>query len=299
MFLKSGPSTLGELARAYGGLRPCRPTTLEQYRIAADLFERWAGGPVPLDQLDERAVQQFLTDYARTASPATVRSKRAGLLALWRAAAEDGMCEHPVRRVRVARSPRPVVEAWTYEEVAQLLAACTRLRRRHRCGLPRSVWWDLAVRLAWDSGLRWGDMIALPVAAVRPDGMAAWTQSKTGRPVVFRLDAGTMTAMRASLELCPRSLVVPWPATHETFAAQVRLLVRQAGIRPGTWKWLRRSSATDVELQAAGSGSSHLGHAPGSRVAELSYLAQAILGRRVACPQALPSVHSAKSPPLP
>ena len=163
----------------------------------------------------------------------------------------------------------------------------------HRCGLPRWQWWDLAVRLAWDSALRWGDLVALPVAAVRPDGVTSWTQSKTGRPVTFRLSQTSLEALHASLEACPRALVCPWPASHETFAQQVRVLVRHAGIRPGTWKWLRRASATDVELQQAGGGASHLGHAPGSRVAEVSYLAPAILGRRLACPQPLAPVHVA------
>jgi integrase len=290
MFLRSGPATLGELAREYAGIRPCRTNSLEQYRIVADLYERWAGGPVALHALDERSVQTFLADYATTARPSTVRSKRAHLLALWRAAADEGWCEPPVRRVRVARSPRPVVEAWTHDEVQQLLHACRRLQRRHRCGLPRWQWWDLAVRVAWDSGLRWGDLVALPAAAVRPDGVASWTQSKTGRPVTFRLSETSLEALHASLEACPRVLVCPWPASHETFAQQVRVLVRHAGIRPGTWKWLRRASATDVELQQHGAGASHLGHAPGSRVAELSYLAPAILGRRLACPHPLAAV---------
>ncbi len=275
MFRSTAPGTLGDLARQYAGVRPCRANSLEQYRIVADLYERWAGGPVPLHDLDERSIQLFLAEYGRTAAPSTVRSKRAHLLALWRAAADEGWCEPPVRRVRVARSPRPVVEAWTHAEVEQLLRACRDLPRRHRCGLPRWQWWDLAVRIAWDSGLRWGDLVALPVASIRPDGTASWTQSKTGRPVTFRLSQTSLEALHSSLEACPRVLACPWPASHETFAQQVRVLVRRSGVRPGTWKWLRRASATDVELQQHGGGATHLGHAPGSRVAEVSYLAPA------------------------
>jgi len=289
MYCRAGPRTLGQLAREYAALRPCRPDSVKQFIYAADLYERWAGGPVVLEQLDERSIQTWLADYSLRASPSTVRSKRAHVLALWRVAADEGWCEPPGRRVRVARAPRPVVDCWTHDEVQQLLAACRGLRRRHRCGLPRAVWWDLAVRVAWDSGLRWGDLVALPVAIVRPDGTASWTQSKTGRVVTFRLSESTLAALRASLEGCPRRLVCPWPASHETFAAQARRLVARAGIRAGTWKWLRRASATDVELQEAGSAAAHLGHAPGSRIAELSYLAPAILGRRGVVPRPLAS----------
>jgi hypothetical protein len=71
-----------------------------------------------------------------------------------------------------------------------------------------------------------------------------------------------MEALRATLEVCPRSLVCPWPASGETFRDQVERLVHRAGVRPGTWKWIRRGSGTDVELQARGAGHRHLGNTP-------------------------------------
>jgi len=254
---------------------------LRQYQIVATLYERWAGGPVLLEQLDETSVSEWLRDYAQTAAPSTVRGKKAMLLAIWRAAADDGLCDPPTRRIRSIRrsAPRPLVEAWTLEEVEQLVAACRGLPRRHRCGLPRRQWWDLAVRVAWDSGLRWGDLVGLPVARVRPDGTTTIIQAKTGRPVSFVLSAGTLEALRVSLLACPRLLVRPWPASQESFMAQARILVRRAGIRAGTWKWLRRASGTDVEVQRPGAGAVHLGHAPGSRVFAESYGDPEIIGR--------------------
>jgi integrase len=289
MYSRSGPSTLGKYAQAYSLLRDVKAGTLRQYEIVATLYERWAGGPVLLEQLDETSVSEWLRDYAQTAAPATVRGKKAMLLALWRAAADDGLCDPPTRRIRSIRrsAPRPLVEAWTLEEVEQLVAACRGLPRRHRCGLPRRQWWDLAVRVAWDSGLRWGDLVALPVARVRPDGTTTIIQAKTGRPVSFVLSRGTLEALRVSLVACPRLLVCPWPASHEAFTAQVRLLVAKAGIRAGTWKWLRRASGTDVEVQRPGAGSVHLGHAPGSRVFAESYGDPEIIGRLMPGPRPL------------
>jgi integrase len=293
MFRRSAPETLGAYARQYGLLRDCKPGTLRQYVIVADLFERWAGRPVLLEQLDETSVSEWLRDYAAEAAPATVRGKKTMLLALWRAAADDGLCEPPTRRIRSIRrsAPRPLVEAWTLEEVEALLAAARNLQRRHRCGLTRAAWWDLAIRVAWDSGLRWGDLVQLPVARIRPDGSATVIQAKTGRPVSFRLSGPTVAALRASLAACPREIVCPWPASQESFLAQVRILVRKAGIRPGTWKWLRRGSGTDVELQRPGAGSVHLGHAPGSRVFAESYGDPTILGRQIPAPRSLPGLN--------
>lgn len=287
MFRRSGPETIGTYARqGYSLLRDVKPSTLRQYVIAADLFERWAGRPIRLDELDEASVSAFLRDYSATVAPATVKGKKASILALWRSAADDGLAAEPVtRKIRKTRVPEKVVVAWTKSEVEQLLEACKVLPRRHRCGLPRSEWFALAVRVAWDSGLRWGDLIEIPVSAIRPDGSASWTQSKTGKVISFTLSPSTMVALRASWLSCPRSLVCPWPATHETFTDQVERLVAKAGIREGTWKWIRRGSGTDVELQSRGSGHEHLGNT--RAVFDASYGDRTILGRQAPTPREL------------
>jgi integrase len=291
MFRRAGPQTLSDYARDYGLLRDVKPGTLRQYQIVAGLFTAWSGHDVRLDELDEDSVSAWLRDYAAEAAPATVRSKRATILALWRAAADDQLCDPPTRRVRALRrsAPRPVVEAWLYEEVEALLLAAQGLKRRHRCGLPRSIWWDLAIRVAWDSGLRWGDLVALQVAQIRPDGTATVIQQKTGRAVGIRLSESTLAALRASLEACPRTLVLPWPASQESFIRQSRLLVKKAEIRAGTWKWLRRSSGSYCERDEPGTGASHLGHAPGSRIFHDYYAAPAIVARATRLPQELPA----------
>ncbi len=287
MFRRSGPSTVGHYARdGYSLIRDVRPESLRQLVMVADLFERWAGGPVPLEQLDEASVSAWLRDYSATVKPATVRSKKNQILALWRAAADDGLCEEPsARRVRRVRVPAQVVTAWTREEVEQLLRAAAGLPRRHRCGLSRAAWFDLAIRVAWDSGLRWGDLVALRVDQIGPDGTVSLTQSKTAKVSTFRLSPTTLDALRATLAACPRDLVCPWPASGETFRDQFSLIVQKAGIRAGTWKWIRRGSGTDVEMQLPGSGHLHLGNT--RRVFEQSYGDPTIIGRVTPAPREL------------
>lgn len=287
MYCRSGPSTIGEYARDYGLAHGVQSGTLHQYRIVADLFERWAGGPVRLEDLDERSVSAWLRDLAATHAPATVRSKRVGLLALWRAAAEEGFCDAPARRVRSVPVPAAPVEAWDADEVRRILKVTSALRGRHPCGLSRPEWWDLAVRVAWDTALRRGDQFKLAVEAVRDDGSMAVVQSKTRRLAILRLCPETHDRLRRSLLEAPRKLVTPWGASLETFADQFRRVVRLAGVRPGTWKWLRRSSASDVEAQMPGEGAMQAGHAPGSRVTAVHYLAPRLCGHRRAFPRPL------------
>jgi len=132
--------------------------------------------------------------------------------------------------------------------------------------------------VAWDTGLRWGDLVTLQADQIGADGLVVRPQRKTGRPYIGRISASTAEATRRSLERTPLGTVFPWEASHETFCAQFRHLTELAGVRMGTWKWLRRGSATDVELERPGSASAHLGHKPGSTIAATNYLDPAILG---------------------
>jgi integrase len=257
-------TTVADYAERYGSAAGIRDNSARQYAITAALFERWAGRPVLLEELNEQTVGRWLRDYGQAVAPTTVRSKRNQLIALWRAAADEHLCEPPRRRVRIAKVPWVPRQAWTVDEVRRLLAAAGRLKRRHRCGLPRSEWFDLAIRLRFSdiTGDRWCKV-----------------QSKTGRPASGRLAPGTVAAIAASRARLPRDVVCPWPATQNAFTGQVRRLVRLADIRPGTWKWIRRGAASNVEGKAPGAGMAarQLGHAPGSKVAELNYLDPAVV----------------------
>lgn len=272
MIRKAAPETLHEYLLEYSTTREIEAETIRQYGIAIRKLEEWAGHTFRLDELDELTISTWLRDYSRTVASNTVRSKRVQILALWRNAADDGYVDPPRRRIRTAKCNLDAPVAWTIDEVAALRSACRKLKRRHKCGLPRSVWWELAVMVAWDTGLRWGDLVRLKVNAIPPHGIFAWTQHKTKRVAICRLEPETMKLFRETLAACPRELVLPWPASGETFREQAKRLVAKAGIRPGTWKWLRRSSGTDVEIQEFGAASRQLGHRPGSRVAYVSYV---------------------------
>lgn len=272
MFRKVQPETLGAFARDYGVFREVCPGAVRQMVIAADLFERWAGAPVRLDELDERSVSEWLRSLAETRAPATCRSKRVSILALWRAAADEDLCDPPTRRVRSVRVVQEPVDCWTLEEVRQIRMACRKLQRWHPCGLRRAVWWELAVCVAWDTALRRGDMLRLRAVTIEPTGRAVVVQHKTRRSLPVRLEEETLALLRKSLRDAPRELVCPWPASEQTFCRQFARLVREAGVRPGCWKWLRRASITDCEAQHPGAGGPQGGHAPGSRITALHYV---------------------------
>ena len=153
--------------------------------------------------------------------------------------------------------------------------------------MPFSLFWEIAIRVGWDSALRWSDQFnTLRFDSIHADGMFQIRQAKTNRVTVCHLLPSTMAALRESRELYPRDLVTPWPKTQTTFAQQFARLAKTAGVN-GTWKFLRRGSATDVERRHPGAGSQHLGHTPGSRIAETSYFDQSLLKRNQTKPTEL------------
>jgi hypothetical protein len=276
------PMRLVDYIALYATTRALEPETVRQYRVTAERLDVWAGAHVLLTDLHEMLVSAFLADYGRSGvKPSTVRSKRTQLLALWRAAADDYLCDPPTRRVRSARVPWEPRDCWTLEEVDALVRAAQTIPRRFADGMPRREWFDLAIRIAWDTGLRWGDQVRLTTASLHGD-LVVVCQRKTRRPYCGRVSPSTRALLDDSLRRFPRDHVTPWRSSHETFNAQVRRLVARAGIRPGTWKWLRRGGGTDVEAQEPGKGlaARHLGHAPGSRVAEINYINPAIVAAR-------------------
>lgn len=290
MIRKATPQTLREYLIEYSTTREIESETIRQYEISIGRLEEWAGGEIRLDQLDELMISQWLRDYSKTVAKSTVRSKRVQIVALWRNAADDGYVDPPKRRIRTAKVVEEAPTAWTIDEVAKLRATCRKLKRRHKCGLSRAKWWELAVMIAWDTGLRWGDLVRLKVASIPAHGIFAWTQHKTKRVALCRIEPETMRLLRETLAECPRDLVLPWPASGETFREQAKRLVAKAGIRPGTWKWLRRSSGTDVEVQQFGAATRQLGHRPGSKVAYVSYVDPTIVAQAggIVWPRPLP-----------
>lgn len=275
IFVK-GVSLLGYLDQ-YAASRGISRCAMHQMKTSVILLERFAGKKLTVRDLTEDLLTRWLREYAAGRSPTTTRNKRVHVLALWRQAADDGLCRPPTRRIYRPQQRQAPVVAWTPGEVQQLLAAAAKLPRQHPCGLSRADWWSLAIRVSWDSALRWGDQCRLRVADIDAAGRVAVTQSKTGRVVVCQMSPMTIKHLRQSVAAAPRTLVTPWLASRESFNAQMRRLVVKAGVRPGTWKWLRRGSATDVERLNPGRGSAHLGHAPGSAVAARHYFDQSIL----------------------
>jgi len=252
------------------------PGTIEQFRVAIRLFDRWAGKPQTLHGLSEEHVRNFLHDYYATGkSPATVNKKRSLLLSLWNHAYEEELLDRPprTRRIPQARECPPLPEAWTAQEVGRLLAAVGEVYR----GTFTATYLRALVLILYDTGARVSEVLRLQADDVDlQTGTLIFRATKIGTERLARIHPDTCFACRAllSLERAPPGqppFSSPWDRTwlRELF----KRAARHAGLRVGrgnggVFHKLRRTSGSLVEANG-GDGSRHLGNS--RRVFEKHY----------------------------
>lgn len=254
------------------------PRTIEQLRVVIDSIEDFHGKAVTFDDLPA-IVNRWLEYLELRVAPRTVKSKRAGLITLWLAAYDNGVCPKPeTRRIRKPKCPRPTPDAWTMKELQALIDAAVQFRGEHYAtGIDRGLFWDALIRVCYDTGLRRGDLLTLKFSQLETDDegehVLRTVQSKTGDGIVHRLHPTTVQALRA-IAAPERETIFDWPHTKETFARHWHDILIAAGQKPtrrnGLQK-LRRTSASHLEAEQPGAATLHLGHRCGD-MARLHYI---------------------------
>lgn len=261
--------TLQDYLSRYHLTHDVTDSTIEHYKWVVRSFERLAG-PVELDRLTGDDVNRWLADLKQLGRSAwTIKQRKVSLLVLWRSAWQDGLAP-PIEPVRKLKPLRHDPQAWTLGEVRKLIATAESDRRR-------PLFWASLVRSGYDTGLRLGNLLALRIDQV--SGIMRLRQVKVGAPVAVQLRPETLQAIAAQVAGRPLSDLV-WPlwGRREALYRAFRRLVASAGIRRGTFRWLRRTAATQVETISPGAGTALLGHASRSTT-ERWYLDRSQLGQ--------------------
>jgi integrase len=234
--------------------------TQAEYGYAIRSLARFLGRPPLLTDLADSAISAWIDHLRATRSPHTARTQRGSVLTLWRAAWLADLVPQPPRRVRRLRMPEPTPEAWTAEQVACLANLAGELPGRVRFRPIRTgPHLEAFIRVAWDTGFRLGDILALRPQDIASDGRIDIRQHKTGRRHVVRLWPDTVAAVANTLRDEPRERV--FPLGRRWYQTRIRDLARQLGLS-GSVKWLRRSVATAAEIEG-GYGTRMLGHSDG------------------------------------
>jgi integrase len=223
-----------------------RESTETYYRRIASVFNAWAAAQ-GISEFTPQSVSEFLVAKQREGLSSHYRkSLRGGLRALLRHSNESfADC-----RVRPVKTDVIEPDAWTADEVAELVQAARRVYSRSPAD---EQYWRTIILVGYYTGASQIDIHRLTVRNFRADGLVQYVRSKTGKPV----NTAVPVAFLADL---PRGNPL-WPlrTSCEMFRINFSKIVMAANLT-GTFKKLRKSSGTSVDDLHPGRGHEHLGN---------------------------------------
>ncbi|HZV85534.1 MAG TPA: tyrosine recombinase [Brevundimonas sp.] len=173
--------------------RDASPHTLAAY--ARDLADAEAGVAGGLMQADETGVEAWYAGLARRGlSPATQARRRSAVRQFYRfALGEAWRADDPSRRLDAPKQGRSLPKILSGDEISRLLASAA---ARDGLGSLRLV---ALVELAYASGLRVSELLALRLEAVRRDPACLIVRGKGGKERLAPLNTAAREAVKTWL----------------------------------------------------------------------------------------------------
>lgn len=240
--------TIVDLVESYVLSRELAESSVDYYRRISRVLCTWANRRVPADEFNVDLVNRFLRDKQAAGRSCyyrkSLRNALRALLGFHLGATVRG-------QIRPVKLEPLQPAAWSAEEVARLIDACSCLKCAERQDYMRTL-----IAVAYYTGLSQIDLHRIERRDFDLLGVIRTKRSKTGRRVV----AAIPPALLSSLDSRPPTGPL-WPCltSRESLRKVFNRIVRKAGLR-GTFKTLRNSSGTAVEKLHPGRGHEHLGN---------------------------------------
>ena len=206
-------------------------------------------------------VSAWLSELHEARSAIPVNKNRRELLILWNHAYANAVIEQDSRRVRRFKQLQIIPVAWTADELSRLVEACYSLDGYFTNGIRRAAFWELLIRLAYDTGLRRGDLLSLHFDQLRDDGQIVLHQRKTGWiHICGPLRIETVEILHATLPP-ERELLCPFTSGWSVFYDWWHRIRDAAGVsKDGALHKIRKTAASYVERDHPGTAMVFLGH---------------------------------------
>lgn len=202
---------------------------------------------------------RYLKERLTKVSSVTVSYERAMLIVLWRWALDSALVDSPPKGLVKVKASRPPTRAWTLEQCCTAVKSSFSLdSETMKSGCPLGLFIRCWLLLGYESGARRGDLWRMKSTDFSGDTLW-WTQHKTGDPCPKILSEECVAAVMDMLSRSTNGTVLAWATCVSGGGKHMRkfLLREKLG---GSSKWLRRSSATHIEMANPGKGRIHLGH---------------------------------------
>lgn len=265
--------TIYDLLERYILARELAEQSERYYRRMVGVLCSWAGRRVALDDFTPDLVNRMLLDKQRAGlSSHYRRSLRNSMRALLGFHA-GGPITGQLRRVQLDEL---VIEVWTAAEVQRLIDACSYMRDP-----SRRIWWQTLIAVGYYTGLSNIDLWRLRQRDVGTLGRVAIRRSKTGKLVIVSVPEPWLSRIRQ----LGGDVIWGRPMSEQVFQATFRLIAAKAGLS-GTFKKLRKSCGTSVEMNRPGCGHIILGNGRG--IFEKHYLGRKDINENPPGPEPLP-----------
>jgi len=185
---------------------------LAQFQTAVNGLSRFLGHQAVLAELEPETVTAYLRRLLDAGqAPATVNTRRYSLVALWQAAAEEGLIGPPPKIPKLAEPERLPV-AWTVSELERLIAYSGSLAGDVG-RIPRRYWWPSLILGIWSTSARVSSLLAVRSEdcnlAERYLILRA-EHTKVRRDALKHLTDQAVASIAAHYD-ADRPLVWPWP----------------------------------------------------------------------------------------
>ncbi len=250
-------TSLSLLVDRYARLHPdLTAGAVLQLRITVKRFGECLGREAYAEDLCADLIADFMGWMNRRgASPRTTKSKRTGLVTLWRFAYRTGILEKPPAEVPTMKMPRRVPRAWRQDEFSALIAATS----NH----PRGDALRALLLVLFDTGCRLGAILnARESDYDEASGTLIVYESKVKTERIATLSPVTRNAL-AKLPKGRGNLIGP-PASPSRLRKHFKQLKIAAGLNPGKRVAFQAVRRTKYSMVYAALGpaaaSAHAGH---------------------------------------
>lgn len=226
--------------------------------IRVGTFGRFLNRAPTLGDLNYETLNKFIAHRLQERASETVRGERSVLRAIWNHAHEAGLIDRPPSRIRKIKKVISPPVAWDQSALRKLLLESSRQRGLLRGkGISRAAYWNMFFRVAYDTGLRLGDLERLRTDQIKgPGSFYAW-QNKTKNYRLVSIDSATWAAIQATNPTKRTYLVRVMQRSN--FYDALKIIVGNCGLT-GATKMIRRGAGSLFERDHPGEGQKVIGN---------------------------------------